>query len=258
MKTSNKILTIWGLVLLVSPLVFIMTYVRAHYENIGTMDHPYSTFDASSDKNVGGMEAIVTKPFSRIIINGGKSNIQMDYRLNQSNQYGVRITEGLKSVTTINVNDKGELEITIDHQFVNIPQATIDIFAPSSVDLTLKNMKYSAALYTNLDSLQVTATNSRFEVHGQKDATKNVVLVADSSTCSIYFTMLNKLSIEANNHSRISVLQGDSINVDQLYLNLGAQSKFNAVNVYAKEIFGTIAENAILEGIDRASVKKLP
>ena len=260
MKPSNKLLILLGLVLLFSPLIFISIYVRAHYE-MGVTASDFNDNFVPLETKSPGMATVATRSFSRIVLNGDKSNIYLTYYFNQSNRYGVKIPEALKDVTKVDVDADGTLEITVDHKFERNAYSAIIIYAPASVGLTMNSFK-NTALYANADSLSLVAVNSNSNIMANTNnrAAKVLNLLAKNSSLSLDFRSLDKLVIDGSNHSSISTIVGgtsDSASVERLFLKLDDNSRLDGTHISAKEIFGSIAENAVLEGVDRKAVKKM-
>ncbi len=250
MKTSNKVLAIFGLAILVSPLLFLSVYVKAHYEvkNYGS--------DSTINSVSSGMIAIPTKSFSRIVIKGNEANAYFSYTVNSSNHYGVKIPEGMKDVTSVKVNSNNELEIAVNHKFENHPLLEMVIYAPSNSDIVVSNIKDAISVYGNKDSLLVSVFNCKPSVY-IAGSSRNIHLISQDGNASLGFDQLNNMVLEASGNSEISHGNGiDTLKINKLELNLKEKSKLVLKGMSANNIFGTIAENAILEGMDRALVKK--
>lgn len=258
MKSSNKLLILFGLVLLLSPLIFISIYVKAHYEMRATAADE-GGYRVALNIQSPGMTRIVTPAFSHIVVNGEKSNINMTYYLTRSSDYGVKIPYALKDITKVDVNADGTLEITVDHNFEEDPYSGIIIYAPANVGLTMNNCRrttldaYADTLHYS-DSLSLVALNSSAGIRIYPAGCLD--LLANNSALSLDgIAKINRLKVNASGRS--SIVVSDSLGIDRMELELKDNSRFDGNRIKAKEIWGTIAENAILEGIDRSVVKKL-
>lgn len=250
MKTSNKILLILGLALLVSPLVFISIYVKAHYEN-----RDFESFN-NMDQKSPGMISIPTKAFNSIVINGNKVNNNFTYAIMQADDYGVKIPEGLKNVTSAKINSKGQLEITTNYMFKNNSFVNIYIYAPFSTSIYFDNLHDGATVYGSIDSLSVNADNCKSTISVRSSKTLNIV--AKNSKVS-FSENLNTLILNAQGNSVVkydSDYDSDTLKVNKLELNLQDKSEFSVKNLIANSIVGYVAESAKLVGIDRSEVKK--
>ncbi|WP_379087447.1 GIN domain-containing protein [Pedobacter sp. UC225_65] len=256
MKTSNKLLITFALALTLIPLIGMVYDAKVNY----TDDKGYAIEEsnrAKEDANFNtpskNMESkVIAAPFQSVNIEDAKK-IGINIHYVKAEQYGVKVSKGVKDSIDFKVDANGQLQISFKDKTEDKDSYYISIlvYAPTLKQLNINNTK---ALFVNAqtDSLDLNVNNSGV-ISFDKDA------------------VIGKLNINAENVDNVNAWESNKIT--NLYLNLknsdftSTRSTFENLSINSSvkseiEIFGenggktpSLIKNLVLNTLDVANVK---
>ncbi|TDQ09875.1 GIN domain-containing protein [Pedobacter metabolipauper] len=188
MKTSNKILIAFAVVMFIVPIVTIAISINTDSPRI-TSDE-WTNTSKLNVKTTGYISKAIEKPFNGVILNNGLSNKFIELRLVEGEESGIKMPGNIQDKVSFNVDPAGKLQITFDDQ---------------GDDLRYSIIVYSKSLKTlnvaNTDALVVKADLDSLEIHAEKSGT----LSFNGDHAKI-----KNLNLTANNVMAVQVDRDDS------------------------------------------------
>jgi hypothetical protein len=271
MKTSNKLLIAFGVLMFVVPLTIMAYTINRDYkdpEEINEQGNANSHFNSHSN---GFTSIALKKTFKSISITGKVQNTWYVNLVNDKD-YGVKISEIYKDFVKVSIDANGQLHITMNEGFKDvIYPIVIYVYAPKiealnvsgldAITLTFKNK--TEALQLNAKDVRVLSMQSDFNVDNLSvDAEKvnSVVLGGDevkslnlnlkSSHFKSEMKSFNSLNVSASDGSDLSIFGDEQsktrFGIEQLTLNTSGKVDVNLTDIKLNNVSGTLSDETMI------------
>jgi Protein of unknown function (DUF2807). len=281
MKTSNKLLIAFGVLMFIVPLTIMAYTINRDYkdpEEIKKQGNSNSHFNSNS---IGFTSIALKKTFKSISITGKVQNMWYVNLVNDKD-YGVKVSEIYKDFVKVSIDANGQLHIKMNEGFKDvIYPIAIYVYAPKIETLNLAGLDAITLTFKNkADALQLNAKDvmqlsmeSDFKVnHLSIDAEKvnSVVLGGDevkslnlnlkSSHFKSEMKSFNSLNVSASDGSDLSI-SGDEqsktrFGIEQLTLNTSGKVDVNLTDMKLNNASGNLSDETMIK-IPMAYLKKM-
>ncbi len=255
MKKSNKILIIFGLALILIPLMIMVYDAKANHtddKGYAAEETKRASEDAQFNTPSKDMESqAISTAFNAINVEDGK-NMGLSIHYIKSDKYGVKVSQSLKDSINFKVDANGQLQIHFKNGSAGHDRyyVSILVYAPSMKQVNVKNVK---ALYVNakVDSLNLNI-NQAASLSFDKDAViKQVNLNANAvENVNAWESKIANFSVNLNNSNFTSTRSS----YEQLAISTSGNSKIEIQGDDDQTKKSTIKE-LVLQTKDIAEVK---
>ncbi|WP_448105262.1 GIN domain-containing protein [Pedobacter panaciterrae] len=271
MKTSNKLLIAFGVLMFVVPLTIMAYTINRDYkdpEEIKEQGNANSHFNSHSN----GFTSIALKETFKSISITGKVQNMWYVNLVNDQDYGVKVSEIYKDFVKVSIDANEQLHITMNEGFKDVMYPiAIYVYAPKietlnlagvdAVTLTFKNK--TDALQLNAKDVMQLTMESDFKVnHLSIDAEKvnNMVfggaelkslnLNLKSSRFKSEMKSFNSLNVSASDGSELSIFGDEQSKarfaIEQLTLNTSGKVDVNLTDMKLNNVSGTLSDETMI------------
>jgi hypothetical protein len=264
MKTSNKLLILLALVLIMVPIISIAIYSKLNYVKVAGYETNHKTFKKLDVPSLGYISKRLDKNFNTINIKA--ENVALVLILVQSDQIGIKFSDRSENYFESTFDENGEL--VIDLKKVGSFDNVFYIYAPKVKKITTENMS-SIQISTKADSLELVLRNSgrlnasnTFEVQNLSiNASSTEVSILDNNEFNLnlnlqdakflsYKTSYKKLNIISNGDSFVQIGNNDQkneiVNIEEFNLNTFGPGSINLGNINVKQLTGKLSDETII------------
>jgi hypothetical protein len=265
MKTSNKLLILLALVIIIVPIISIAIYSRLNYVKIVGHERNHKTFESLDVPSLGYTSKKLDKNFNTINIKA-ENSVHLVLILVQSDQIGIKFSNRSENNFESTFDKNGEL--VIDLKKVQSFDNVFYIYAPKVKKITTENMagiqistktdslelvlKNSGRLNTNstfeVQNLSISATSTEFNIMDNDEFNLNVNL-QDARFLS-YQTSYKKLNIISNGNSFVQIGNNDQknemVNIEEFNLNTFGSGSISLGNLNIKQLTGKLSDETTI------------
>jgi len=271
MKTSNKLLIIFMLLMFIIPLAIMAYTINRDYKNpneIKAQENANAHFNIPS---IGFTSIGLKKAFKSINVVDEKDKFWYINLVNDIS-YGVKVSEAYKDFVLINVDESGKLRITLkgDTKKVIYP-IVLYVYSPKIEELnldgvdavTLKFKNYKDKLQLNVKDVSQLNLREDFRVSDlsiHAERVNDLVLAGEEIKLlnldlkSSYFRSemrsFASLNISASDGSRLNFSgndrQANEFSIDSLILNTSGKVDVDLANIKLNNISGSLSNETMI------------
>jgi len=280
MKTSNKLLIIFALLMFIIPLTIMAYTINKDYkfpEQIKAQETANANFNTPSD----GFVTLKSKAFKSISVRG-RANKSWYLNLVNDAAHGAKVSEVYKDFVSMSVDENEQLHIIIkgDHQEIKYPIA-IYVYAPKIEELNLSDLDAITVNFKNSEApLRLNAKNvfllnlekdfnvSHLDLFEEKvndlvligEGVKTLNLDLKSSRFKSEMKSFDSLNVKASGGSELNIFgdeQGKTqFGIKQLTLNTSGKVDVNLTDMKLNNVSGNLSDETMIK-IPMAYLKKM-
>ncbi|NQX55281.1 hypothetical protein HQN86_16785 [Pedobacter panaciterrae] len=280
MKTSNKLLIIFALLMFIIPLTIMAYTINKDYkfpEQIKAQETANANFNTPSD----GFVTLKSKAFKSISVRG-RANKSWYLNLVNDAAHGAKVSEVYKDFVSMSVDENEQLHIIIkgDHQEIKYPIA-IYVYAPKIEELNLSDLDAITVNFKNSEvPLRLNAKNvfllnlekdfnvSHLDLFEEKvndlvligEGVKTLNLDLKSSRFKSEMKSFDSLNVKASGGSELNIFgdeQGKTqFGIKQLTLNTSGKVDVNLTDMKLNNVSGNLSDETMIK-IPMAYLKKM-
>ena len=273
MKTSNKLLIAFAVLMFVVPLTITAYTINKNYKDFEEIEKQGEANLHFNTPSVGFTSVALQKTFKSISITGKSQDTKMwNINLVNDKDYGVKVSEAFKDLVQVSIDANEQLHITFKGEIKNVWYLAIYVYAPKIEELNVSDLNEIAltfkdkteALQLNAKDVKTLDLGDEFNVnHLSVDAEKvngldlggegvrSLSLNLRSSNFRSDSKSYDSLNISASEGSGLNIFGNrqnkDSVTIDQLTLNTSGEVDVNLTDMKLNNVSGTLSDETMIK-----------
>lgn len=274
MKTSNKLLIAFAVLMFVVPLTITAYTINKNYKNLEEIRKQGNAHLHFNTPSIGFNSVQLNKTFKSISIIGKLPNTRIwNVTLVNDKDYGVKVSETFKDLVQVSVDINEQLNITLKGEIKNVwYPLVIYVYAPKIEELNVSDLNEmvlrfkdkTEALQLNAKHVKTLDLGDEFNVnHLSVDAEKvngldlggegvrSLSLNLRSSNFRSDSKSYDSLNVMASDGSGLSIFGNhqnkDSVVVNQLTLNTTGEVEVNLTDIKLNAVSGSLSNETMVK-----------
>lgn len=269
MKTSNKLLIVLAISLIVIPIIVFAINVKMNYKTVEASVAATKNIEHFATPSEGYLRTEISKPFNTINIEDA-TDFYLNVRLVKDIRSGVKIPEEYKNQVKYHVDENGILQISLNKPKNNEHAYAYIVIYSSTVNQLSCSRGKGLGIRSNADVLSIDVSDMHsltFEAESKlnditvsarkigeiilsKTIVGNIKLSLENSDFKTDLTSYKSLIINAKGESNIEINGGsetkDKHSINDLSIITAGNSTLNVNNIKINKLTGSLSDSTVV------------